>query len=67
MLRKWGIPLSYGILLACAVYPNRAVIDPWGYAPSSPSQAWASTEESQADGSIRRIARVIKSRRNPTA
>ena len=41
MQRLLWLPASYFILLACAgCYPNRAIIDPWGYAPSSPSNPW---------------------------
>lgn len=41
MLRRIWLPTSYFILLTCAgCYPNRAVIDPWSYAPSSPSTPW---------------------------
>jgi outer membrane protein len=41
MLRRIVFPASYVILLTCAgCYPNRAVIDPWSYAPLSPSTPW---------------------------
>ncbi len=39
MGRRVAIPLS--ILLTCAgCYPNRAIIDPWSYAPARPSELW---------------------------
>ncbi|MBS0604298.1 MAG: TolC family protein [Verrucomicrobia bacterium] len=41
MLRKFALPASTLILLTCGgCYTNRAVIDPWSYAPSSPSSNW---------------------------
>lgn len=41
MLRRIAIPVSYLVALTCAgCYPNRAVIDPWSYAPLSSSAPW---------------------------
>src|SRR5580692_8620339 len=41
IIRRFALPASYVIILACAgCYPNRAVIDPWSYAPLSPSKSW---------------------------
>ena len=39
MLRKLAFPTL--VMLTCGgCYPNRAVIDPWSYAPLSPSRTW---------------------------
>jgi outer membrane protein len=41
MLRRLTLPACSLVLLACAgCYPNRAVVNPWSYAPRSPSQNW---------------------------
>ncbi len=41
MLRHVVVPTSYLILLTCGgCYPNRAVIDPWSYAPLTSSKTW---------------------------
>ena len=41
MLQRFALPACYVVLLTCGgCYPNRAVIDPWSYAPRSPSQNW---------------------------
>lgn len=47
MLPRITIPIS--ILLTCAgCYPNRAVIDPWSYAPTTPSEPWLPPKNIQA-------------------
>ncbi len=41
MFRRALLPTSCVILLTCAgCYPNRALIDPWSYAPNSSSTPW---------------------------
>ncbi len=41
MIRRLALPACSLIMMTCGgCYPNRAVIDPWSYAPRSPSQAW---------------------------
>jgi outer membrane protein TolC len=39
MFRKFAVPAL--VLITCGgCYPNRAVIDPWSYAPRDPSRQW---------------------------
>jgi outer membrane protein len=41
MLRRLALPASCLLMLTCGgCYPNRAVIDPWSYAPSSSACPW---------------------------
>lgn len=41
MIRRFALPACSIIAITCGgCYPNRAVIDPWSYAPRSSSQAW---------------------------
>ncbi len=41
LLKKIALPTSCIIALTCGgCYPNRAVVDPWSYAPASPSNNW---------------------------
>lgn len=41
MWQRYALPTSFVILMTCGgCYPNRAVYDPWSYAPASPSKNW---------------------------
>lgn len=41
MFHRLALPACSLVLLACGgCYPNKAVIDPWSYAPRSPSKNW---------------------------
>ncbi|MBS0620792.1 MAG: TolC family protein, partial [Verrucomicrobia bacterium] len=41
MLRKIAFPASLAVLMTCGgCYPNRAVYDPFSFAPKSPSNTW---------------------------
>lgn len=45
LLKRYGLPISVSLVLICGgCYPNRAVIDPWSYAPLSPSKTWTAPD-----------------------
>lgn len=42
MIPFWRTPIALAAALALSgCYPNKATIDPWSYAPSTPSQTWS--------------------------